>query len=345
MSNDIRTFMNIMESSLLENPLTSLLSKIKRPTDKQQGEAERTQLVNQMKQLWDIWLGKTGLPGNADDMKKFLYSVVGFENNEISQIMKGEMSPPEQHDPDSSEPQDGPEDQGHEPENDNSDELDFQIDKITHAFQNVYKNVKGKIQSFLNSEDTGTLDVINKGIDLAIKYSNQVKPLSPETSSDLKKMIIDQLEILIKSNTLPPDQMVALKKKQRSLKRSYRPTNESLVEDAAEPAAALSNEIVDTILNNAARYVFINDLIGQNAPTNSASHSDAPAANANQGTTGGSPIKNRVKKNASAIGVPGSTFDDLEHLSNSKTVGFKGLQSDDKNALSAIGWAFLKSIN
>lgn len=358
MQNNFRHLIQIVESEgniIVENPFTNILASL--GNGRSQGENDRKKLVKTMTRYWNQWIGRTGLPGNIDDMKKFLYDVVGFEPNEINKILGIKVGdPPES--PDSPEQPETPDQEDSSPAppraSSNTNARD-ELDKASRGFNNVVDHMTMNISSFLKDpQDTDLLMNISKGIDTALSFSRKMWKYDKRMSVMHADEVVKYLEYLIKSKSLNTRDEIRAKDKIKDIDAEFDKryqTKESIFNYIIGRAglltessdSILSDDQVSKILDSAARFIFSNDLLGQNAPENDGSGEPAAPAPAKSNASPGP--SSSVLTNIRKMGLGQEDLENLSKLAKDRSFNMANLKPDDAKAVEAIGWAFLRTLN
>lgn len=385
MSNDFRSLINIVESRdvLLENPFTRVLAAL--GNGKAQGQNERNKLISMMNQSWNQWIGKTGLTGTMDDMKKFLYDVVGFEPDEINQILSGNvhalpkdqtntqdqnanLEPQQNQNNQQAQPDQSSEESQPEPQQNRG--TPKKSKEIVQSFLSKASNTSDRLYELTSQfiKDPGDMEAlgnISKGVDMMAEYARKIKPLDPKSANLLANEAAKYLEQIIRARVLDPVDIKKAKTKVKEIDKEFGGPNQTkesifnfIIGSAGllmeAPNLALSKEQVSKILDTAARFVFVNDLLGQNAPQNNANGHEgyndednykAPQGRSSRGSNNSNGVPNAtVMNNLKKLGIGQMDLEHLSQLTKNRGVKLSNLEPDDSNAVRAVGWAFLRSL-
>lgn len=404
MSDDIRKFISLVESkeTLTENPFTRILAAMGHSSS--QGKNERDKLIKTMRKSWNQWIGKTGLPGNMNDMKHFLYNIVGFEPNEISKILgsgsnvldrsRSDQAPDNEISDDSvssqentgsEESSDNRTTSNSEPSNDNTQGTRVSNDNeqsprvsndnaqepsrtqskhsLTVKFNNVNSFLKNSMPAFLRDPgDEELLSNMDSGITLASTTAKQMMNHDPVLAKQQANILIKYLETLVSRGELRPNDKRVAQNKIQALNREFNNTrttediifNYIMAENGIVNEAtglSLSSSQINDILDSAARFIFVNDLLGNRAPSNNASSDNDSEQPQQQTNVSNSTPRQETKPNASVmanlrkLGLGQSDVENLTRVVKDRNVNYTDLASDDAKAIQAVGWAFLKTLN
>lgn len=367
MANDFRSLMSIMESQdvLNENPFTKVLASL--GNNKAKGQDERNQLIKMMKGSWDQWIGRTGLSGNIEDMKKYLYDVVGFEPNEINQIIGtgnilNRTRQPEQPDANDAE---NPENNTPGEEGSNSEEpnaADNEEARLTPEQHRALVRIETGANHFIDKakdqahrfmsdiRNLHLLSEISRNIDRGIAKIDKIKEIDPSTAAKHADIVIKLLTRLINSDAMSDNDKRKATDKIRDIQDEFINTTESISSSGKvlreAPSLSLTQDQINRIFDTAAKFVFTNDLIGNNAPENDASGHEGynnTSRPSSSGSSEGVPDP-AVMRNLRKMGIDNYDVENLMNLTSNTRTRLQTLTPDDANMVKAVGWAFLKSL-
>lgn len=364
---NISKFIQIVESCskqyiLLEAPFWGGKSP------KKAGEQKRQDFINKMESAWDEWLGMTGKEGTMSDMANFLVSKVGFSSNDVAKIIGINNTPMVSGSSEEDDTQEDTDSKEEEQENtDTKEEGTSQYKPLSndHDFESLAHNLKVAIDSPNKNEET--YDNILKALD---HFSSLGRSgIIPENKiKDISDLVQDGFDVLNKSNhklSKSEEDAILYNIQKKSIKQNSQNQNQTtdqstnqnesrLYEDLLSDTVLTKTEVSD-ILNDAAKFAFSNNIIGNKS-----------YAYGNQGSGGSSnvdyasgegydkrsipSVKNKVTGDLasnvwSTVQKNGLTPDqDFSVLKDLSHKDFNTLSDSDRKAMSGIGWAFLRSL-
>lgn len=356
----MRTYMNIVEeSTLLENPMTSILAAL--GNKKARGQKERYGISRDMKSMWDQWLGRTGLDGSMNDMKKFLYDVVGFEPREINSILKidtgsstdteepvsnlgSDTNEPDQENREQEEPENDDQDQSQEPE---QPEVSREIRSIGRRFNEIYNTAKRNSENLINQPTSSqNLQHLVSSVKRLVELAHEMESHDSSSASFIATKAAGILQKIYDMNLLGPQRnrriKVALDKILNDFPE-YHDHGQVTSESIMESEESLSPDQVDTIFDDATKYIFQNNLVGSNAPDNRSDSSNGYTGSTQTSSTNtNSSILSKVRNMGFRYGVDNDTMKELSTVAREKNPDT--MSQGDRNAMGVVGWAFLKSL-
>lgn len=368
---DISKFIQIVESCstkyiLLEAPFWGGNSP------KKAGEQKRKDFINKMENAWHEWLGMTGKEGTMTDMANFLVSKVGFSSVDAAKILGINNTPMVDG---STENTKEPEEQEAEKEESKPEEEkpvnpDSQYKPLAndHDYEGLAHNLKVAIDTKTKTDET--YDNILKALD---HFSSMGRSgIIPDNKiKEISDLVQDGFNVLNKSShkiSQSEEDAILYNIQKKSIKQNSQ--NQSQTTGTTDPSnnqnesrlyedllsdTVLSKSEVSDVLNDAAKFAFSNNIIGNknyaygNQTSNAASDVDYTTGDGydkrsipsvKNKVTGdlASNVWSTVQKNGLTPDQDFSVLKDLSHKD------FNTLTDADKKAMSGIGWAFLRSL-
>lgn len=285
---DIRGILNLLESIntptiLAEAPFTGMRAAF--GDVKAKGELQRRDLKNRMATEWQAWLGQTGRTGDIEDMVQFLHVRVGFEPDDIRDIMGhedvGEVPNPNIDEPAASEPQSSEPSEINEPEvSEPEADSNPTLSQLTPAQRNEL-NTKGRVELpdgrtiWLGDPNDDPPPTLRK-----IKDDDIVG-----AANDLMQMSDDDFDLLVQSSIDGDISEEEWAPVEAELQRRQNLLNQAGKKDASEDLRdlvqrlqdqlhvtesvlserALSKKQADMIFDDAAKYVFAHGILDREA--------------------------------------------------------------------------------
>ena len=369
---DISKFIQIIESYssqyiLLEAPFWGGNSP------KKAGEQKRKDFINKMEASWHEWLGMTGKEGTMADMANFLVSRVGFSSEDAAKILGINNTPmvsgssSDFDDSKNTEEKPSEETKPKEKEEPVNPSSQYKPLANDHDYENLEHNLKVAIDTSTKTDET--YDNILKALD---HFSSMGRSgIIPENKiKDISNLVQDAFEVLNKSShkiSQSEEDAILYNIQKKTIKQNPQnqtgkpntdqstTQNESRLYEDLLSDTVLSKAEVSDVLNDAAKFAFSNNIIGNknyaygNRSSESTSGEDYTSGDSYDKRSIPS-VKNKVtgdlvsnvwgtvQKNGLTPDQDFSVLKDLSHKD------FNTLSDADKKAMSGIGWAFLRSL-
>lgn len=364
---DISKFIQIVESCskqyiLLEAPFWGGKSP------KKAGEQKRQDFINKMESAWQEWLGMTGKEGTLTDMANFLVSKVGFSSEDAAKILGINNTPMVNSSSNSSTKEEDRPTEEPKPEEKEEPASQYKPLANDHDYEGLEHNLKVAIDTPTKTDET--YNNILKALD---HFSSLGRSgIIPEDKiKDISDLVQDGFDVLNKSShkiskseedaILYNIQKKTIKQNSQNQNQTTDTTgpstnqNESILYEDLLSDTVLSKTEVSDILNDAAKFAFSNNIIGNksyaygNKVSGSSSNVDYTSGegydkrsipSVKNKVTGdlASNVWSTVQKNGLTPDQDFSVLKDLSHKD------FNTLSDSDRKAMSGIGWAFLRSL-
>lgn len=381
---DISKFIKIMESSTAPKNDKILFEAPWSRNPRSEGENKRKDLIKKMSNAWNEWLGTTGHEGTKRDILNFLVSRVGFSKSDAGRILtiadqpiiggnsSGDESPSREQAPNSDEQEKPTEKPSEEPQKGQPKEsLPEPI--VTDKFKNVSKNPSysdvaynlklGLMKKQKTPEVLGSLFA-------TLHEVREVTDSIPESLlQQFKNLTDDSIDLLSQlptSNKFHIDDSTAFLILQNLSKRINNAkngtANESIIYEADNVFLdqPLSKQEVADIFNDAAKFAFSNNIIGNktyardNGVNDSGSQGQTSSNSGYSGTASGlsKPVEKASHLSDFATKVYNSAIQGTGDVSQERIgelralskKSFDQLTPDDRASFSAMGWAFLRNL-